>query len=256
MIKLGNYFEICVVTYNRIELVSACLSSIINYTKLPYKLIVCDNYSTDGTREYLKLLEKKKLIHKLILNDTNLGIAESKNQLVDSLTWESDFFVLTDSDIVFPYTVPGWIEQMIDVMNHHPKLGTLNLNFDAVNVAQDTIWWFEKQNELHRQKKDDLLLLEAGFWGSLIPRSTIELLNTFNKIHYDDPKPFRCKSLYGETDEMFRSSIQKLDRWCGIAKNLIGLNLGWDDSKKFQNYHMFKKIERSKAENLRKHEGS
>jgi len=256
MIKINDYFEICVITYNRLEFVSACLSSIINYTKSPYKLIVIDNNSTDGTKEYLQTLHTKKMIHTLILNNTNRGIAEAKNQCVDLLEWKSNFFVMTDSDIVFPYIEPSWEQQMVEVMNHHPKVGVLTLNFSSVNVAEDTKWWFEKQKEADRIKKDDLIRLESGFWGSLISKEALECVLDHNKKKYNEDKVFKCRSLYGETDEMFRQAITNSDKWCGVAKNLIGYNLGWDDNRRFSEYHMFKKIERYKAEQARSWEES
>jgi glycosyltransferase involved in cell wall biosynthesis len=254
MVSIGEYFEICVLTHNRIEFVSECLSSIINHTTLPYKITVFDNASTDGTLEYLKTLEKNGLIHKLISSDKNLGIAEPKNILLGQLEWKSNFVVMTDSDIYFPYINPCWIEQMVKVMNHHPNLAVLSMNFDSVNVAEDTKWWFQKQNEGHRQKKEDLLTLETGFWGMLISKDTVDMVSKHNQKKYDDPKVFRCRTLYGETDEAFRQVIHQSGKWCGVAKNVTGLNLGWDDNRKFQKYNIFKKIERSKAEELRRKE--
>lgn len=254
MLEIGNCVEVCVVTYNRLEYVQACLSSIMSYTGVPLKIVVCDNGSTDGTKEYLELLHRKRLIHKVIFNRENLGIAESKNQLVRALEWESDFFILTDSDIVFPYGNPCYIKCMLEILNRHPQCGVLNLNFESHYVPEESKWWFEKQKESHRLKKDDLILLESGFWGSMITRKTIEEVQKFNKLYYKDPSPFRCRSLYGETDEMFRLALSKMNIWGGVAKNLIGINLGWNDKLKFGDYHMFKKIQRVEAERKRREE--
>jgi len=249
--KINDYFEICVLTFNRLEFVMACLSSIINFTKVPYKLIVIDNGSTDGTKEFLQVLKDKNHIHTLVFNKENKGIAESKNQFLDLVEWKSDFIVMTDSDIVFPYTSPCWITQMLDIMTGAPEIGVLGLNFNDVNVAEDTKWWFSKQHEKHRMKNGYIELV-SGFWGTLIPKATIDSVRKYNQSVYKDDKVFRCRSLYGETDEMFRQAIGKRGQACAIAPNLVGYNLGWDDKAKFVNYHIFKKIERSKAEAARK----
>jgi glycosyltransferase involved in cell wall biosynthesis len=252
MYVIKDFFEIGIVTYNRLEFVSECISSIVNHTKAPFRIYVVDNASTDGTREYIEILNRKGLVHKFVLNNKNTGIAESKNRIVEMLEWKSDFFVLTDSDIVFPYMIPDWITVMLDTMNRHPALGVLGMNFLDINVPEDTRWWFQKQLEPHRQKKHDLIVLESGFWGSLVPKNIIEGVSRFNRTKYGDSKPFRCRSLYGETDEMFRDTLSKMGRWCGVARNVVGINLGWDDSSRFGNYHIFKKKQRSVAEKLRK----
>jgi glycosyltransferase involved in cell wall biosynthesis len=248
---IRDYVEVCVLTYNRIEFVSACLSSIINHTKTPTKIFVIDNGSTDGTVEYLTSLLNKNLIHDLECNTENQGIAKPKNRFLEKVEFKSDFIIMTDSDIVFPYTKPCWLEQYNALFERYPELGMLSLNFDSVNVADDTQWWFAKHKEGHRKKNDDLIILDAGFWGTAISKKTIDRIKTYNKEKYLDDV-FRCKSLYGETDEMLRQALKENGFWCGIAKNIVGYNLGWDDNKKFKEYHMFKKIERSKAEQKRK----
>jgi len=248
-----DYVEVCVLTYNRIEFVSACLSSIINHTKTPIKIFVIDNGSTDGTLEYLKSLQKKGLIYDLECNETNQGISKPKNRFLEKVEFKSDFIIMTDSDIVVPYTKPCWLEQYNTLFEKYPQIGMLSLNFDSVNVADDTRWWFSKHKESHRVKNDDLIILDAGFWGTAITKKSIEHVRKYNKTKFDDDV-FRCRSLYGETDEMLRQALRDNGYWCGIAKKLVGYNLGWDDNKKFGDYHIFKKIERSKAEQMRRGE--
>ncbi len=57
-------------TWNRRYLIQSVLSNIWS-NKFPFKLIIIDNNSTDGTREYL--LKHKNRIDELILNDKNEG---------------------------------------------------------------------------------------------------------------------------------------------------------------------------------------
>ena len=252
MYQFNEYVEVCVLTYNRLEFVSACLSSLINNTPIPLKIFVIDNGSTDGTLEYLQSLLKKNLIHDLECNETNQGIAQPKNRFLEKVEFKSGFIVMTDSDIVFPYTKPCWAEQFVELFNRYPQLGMLSLNFDSVNVADDTRWWFSKHKEGHRKKNDDLIILDAGFWGTAITKTAIDKVKLSNKEKYNVDEVFRCRSLYGETDEMLRQALRDNDFWCGIAKNLVGYNLGWDDKRKFGDYHLFKRIQRGKAEELRR----
>jgi glycosyltransferase involved in cell wall biosynthesis len=218
------------------------------------KIFVIDNASTDGKVEYLQSLKKKNLIHSLQLNEKNMGIAQPKNEFLKKVEFKSDFIIMTDSDIVFPYTNPTWLEQYVELLNKYPEIGMLSLNFDSVNVAEDTRWWFGKQKESHRKKNDDLLILETGFWGTAITKTAIDIVAQQNKEKYGIDEVFRCRSLYGETDEMLRQALRENNMWGAIAKNLVGINLGWDDKQKFGNYYMFKKAERNMAEIMRKKE--
>lgn len=49
--------DIFVQTFNRLDFTKATLEGIIEDTSLPFRLIVVDNHSTDGTVEYLSTLQ-------------------------------------------------------------------------------------------------------------------------------------------------------------------------------------------------------
>jgi len=70
----GKAIDIVTITHNRMQFACACIWSIINYTKYPFRLIVVDNGSTDGTAEWLQMMKVQGFVDELILNRTNLGI--------------------------------------------------------------------------------------------------------------------------------------------------------------------------------------
>ena len=49
-------YGVVIVTYNRLELLKECLLCIDKQVKKFDSVLIVDNYSTDGTREYLKNL--------------------------------------------------------------------------------------------------------------------------------------------------------------------------------------------------------
>ena len=64
--------SIIVLVHNHLDLTKACLQSIFDntsYVKTPYEVIVVDNGSTDGTKEYLQSLDTVKYIR----NEANEG---------------------------------------------------------------------------------------------------------------------------------------------------------------------------------------
>jgi len=70
--------DIIVLNYNNEGHIEKCVGSIIEKTEGRYNLIVVDQGSTDGSREWL--VKKQKVISHLILNEENTGAWEGRNQ--------------------------------------------------------------------------------------------------------------------------------------------------------------------------------
>ncbi|MFQ5828089.1 MAG: glycosyltransferase [Candidatus Methylomirabilia bacterium] len=70
--------SVIIVAYNSLQTLPVCLESLRHGSDIPVEVIVVDNASTDGTREYLQRLGTG-MVH-VILNNTNLGFAKAVNQ--------------------------------------------------------------------------------------------------------------------------------------------------------------------------------
>lgn len=112
--------SIIVLTYNNLELNKKCIQSILDKTAYPlYELIVVDNASTDGTREYLEELQKQKVPKvKVILNDENKGFAGGNN--VGIRAAEGDYVLLLNNDTI---VTRGWITSLAKHLENEPLLG-------------------------------------------------------------------------------------------------------------------------------------
>ncbi|MEM9280767.1 MAG: glycosyltransferase [Verrucomicrobiota bacterium] len=47
------------------------------------QVLVCDDFSTDGSREFLEQLSEQRKGLRIVLNEANLGVAGSRNRLID-----------------------------------------------------------------------------------------------------------------------------------------------------------------------------
>jgi GT2 family glycosyltransferase len=100
---------IIVVTYNNIDLTQLCIDSIFRNTTWPnYEVIVVDNASADGTRNYLRYLARTRPGVKTILNESNHGFAAANNQGLGMA--QGEFLVLLNNDTVVP---KGWIDPLL-----------------------------------------------------------------------------------------------------------------------------------------------
>jgi len=107
--------------FNKLDLTRQCVRSILKNTRYPrYEIIFVDNGSTDGTREYLKSIEKKEKRIRSILNETNAGFAIANNQGADEANGKYILFLNNDTEVQ-----PGWLRALVDVAEDNPAVGAV-----------------------------------------------------------------------------------------------------------------------------------
>jgi len=103
--SLYRSVSICIVTYNRVDLLKACLTNVINYTTHPnYEIIVYSNGCSDGTKSYLQEMSKQHTHIKPIFSDTNDVFVRPNNHMM-RLSEDHDI-VLINNDVV---VTQGWL---------------------------------------------------------------------------------------------------------------------------------------------------
>lgn len=108
--------SIIILTYNNLKFNQICLDSIRKYTiSNTYEIIVVDNKSTDGTREWLK--EQNDI--KLILNDENVGFPKGCNLGVGVSEKDNDILFLNNDTIV----TPRWLDNLKICLYSSNKIG-------------------------------------------------------------------------------------------------------------------------------------
>jgi GT2 family glycosyltransferase len=101
--------SIIIVTFNNLSLNRLCLQTLYAYTDWPnFEVIVVDNGSTDGTREYLKEAERQFSQLRVVFNGANLGFARANN--IGLQKARGEYLVLLNNDTV---VVQGWLSALI-----------------------------------------------------------------------------------------------------------------------------------------------
>lgn len=123
---------ICLITYNRLEYTKRTLRALYKTAELPYYLVVVDNASTDGTRDYLDKHKRREKVDMIILNGdnyypgkaTNIGWSEGLKAFP-----EATHLMRLDNDF---HLEPGWQAAVESYFKAIPELGQLGLDDDAL----------------------------------------------------------------------------------------------------------------------------
>ncbi|MDF7626477.1 glycosyltransferase family 2 protein [Lactobacillaceae bacterium L1_55_11] len=112
-----------IVTYNRLALLKESLTAVLNQGDRLGHVIVVDNQSSDGTREYLDGLTDPRLV--IYHAKDNLGGAGGFNQAVRIFAeqLDDDFVWLMDDDTI---AQPGSLQHLVDYTDQHPDVSFVN----------------------------------------------------------------------------------------------------------------------------------
>lgn len=163
-----NTVSIIVVTYNRIEYLKHFIEFLYLSVGYPFKLIVIDNGSIDGSRDLIIKLKKEGLIWKYLFNKENMLLASAFTEgfkLVDSE------FVITVADDMTPplFKKPDWLEIFVAQMNKDEKIGCINFSANRCS--------FSPFNKKSRPLIEARIKKEGG--------ETLKKFNKLEKLIYD-----------------------------------------------------------------------
>lgn len=130
--------SVITLTYNKLKYTKKYINSLVKYTK-DFELIIVDNGSTDGTREYLKSLDNIKLI----LNDENVGFSKGNNQGLEIA--EGEYIAFLNNDILL---YPNWFEECekVFIKENAGFVGPRHINPHYDNANENNYIQFFKKN--------------------------------------------------------------------------------------------------------------
>jgi GT2 family glycosyltransferase len=102
-----------IVNYNGMETLPACLSSVLDLEYPPCDIIVVDNNSTDGSREWLQINHPRV---RLICLEQNRGLPGARNVILAEAA--TKYILSMDNDIVLE---PDALSRLMDVMEKVPQ---------------------------------------------------------------------------------------------------------------------------------------
>ena len=114
--KSSKFTSIIIVTFNGLEYTKLCIESIRKFTKRgSYEIIVIDNNSTDGTKEWISNQDDLKII----LNEDNLGFTAACNE---GISIDVGDILLLNNDII---VTPRWLENLNKALYSNSNIGAV-----------------------------------------------------------------------------------------------------------------------------------
>ena len=119
--------DIIIPVWNHLDLTQTVIASVRENTTIPYRLIVVDDGSTDGTAAWLAA--QPDII--VITNETNQGFAKSVNRGLRAAT--APYITLLNNDVEID---TGWLRVLIEALETNPKAGAIG----PLSTAKQMQW--------------------------------------------------------------------------------------------------------------------
>lgn len=174
--------SIIILTYNKLEYTQACIDSIRQYTPIgTYQLIIVDNCSTDGTREWL--MDQTDIL--TIFNEENVGFPKGCNQGIGVAT--GDNILLLNNDVL---VTANWLELLNDCLYSSEDVGAVgpvsnsaygDQEIPANYSTLDEMWSFSNSYNANTNPDWEQKLKLIGFC-MLIKREVVDKVGLLDEI--------------------------------------------------------------------------
>lgn len=159
---LKKLITVVICTYNRVDLLSICIKSLINQTadKNLFEILVVNNNSTDDTIKVVKIFKKNNTEIKLrIINENKQGLSHARNK-----GWkeaEGKYVAYIDDDSIANV---DWIEKINKFIIKHQDVEIFGGPYSYYYFKPMPEWYPKEQHTFYLGKK--IMRLNASGWLS------------------------------------------------------------------------------------------
>ena len=119
LMSIPREVSICIVTWNRLDMLKDCIESMVKNTMYPfYKILVHSNGCEDGTQEYLADIAKKDARIIPILSKENEVFVIPNNKMMD--LYPHNDAVLVNNDVTVEL---NWLNALVNAAYMHRQIG-------------------------------------------------------------------------------------------------------------------------------------
>lgn len=158
--NVNPLFTIVIPTYNRSSDLVRCLNSLVSQTYKNFEVVVCDNASTDNTKEVISEYKSLLNLHYVYLMTNSGGPARPRN--VGASNAKGEWICFLDSDDWYTTNKLEYISKL--------DLKTIDFVYHDLNIVKDGVMIKRMRSRNLNEKKSYLDLL-LGSYG--IPTSSV-----------------------------------------------------------------------------------
>lgn len=244
--------SIIIVSYNTRLLLADCIESIMEHTvDIDFEIIVVDNNSADGSKEYVRGIYPNVI---WIDSGNNIGFGRANN--LGAQYAQGEYLLFLNSDTLLKNNALQYFIKYMHVLGSdkvgilgswlYDREGHINLSYgDFPTPSSEMKYVFGKIT--NRKASDDTTVIRTVDWVSgadmFIKRSLFEDMGGF------DPNIFMY---YEETDLQYRLSESGYGRYIIPGPEIIHLECGSSDGKRLT-YRKFLMSQHSYNYYIRKH---
>jgi len=165
-------FSIILPVKNGVKYIKECVYSILNQTYKDFNVLVLDNNSNDGTKEWLYTLIDDRI--QIFTSNTSLSIEENWNRIL--ALKKNEFITLIGHDDILH---SDYLQEMVNLINQYPDASLYQTQFNYIN----------SYGELIRTCKQIPHKLSSLELMSLILKREIDINGTgymMRSFHYDE----------------------------------------------------------------------
>ena len=122
------FISVVMCSYNTKSFIEKAVNSILDQSYKNWELIIIDDCSTDGTREWLKILENNKQV-RLFLQEENAGYVASKNFGISQA--RGNYISQCDSDDYFDVNL---LEKQVEVIINNTDINIVACGFHYIDM--------------------------------------------------------------------------------------------------------------------------
>jgi len=229
--------SIIIVSYNTLDLIGDCLTSVFEASNITREVFVVDNASTDGSSDFIN--DNFPSVH-LLANTKNVGFAAANNQVLQQCKGKYIFFLNPDTTVL-----SNAFSEAISFMDAHPRFGlagTKIINSDGT-LQRSVSYKYPGQKYAANTLSNLPGNIACVLGASMIGRSEI-----IKKIGGFDEDFF----LYGE-DQDLCLKIRKLGYEIGYTDSAVVIHLGGQSEKTSSSSEIWGKKVRAEYIFYRKH---
>lgn len=164
--------SVAMCTFNGSQFIKEQLNSIIDQTRQPDEIIICDDISIDNTIEVIQsILKKTNIEWKILVNESRLGVAKNFEKAIGLCT--GDIIFTSDQD---DYWIEYKIERILDEFQKNPDVNLVFSNarlVDANLIELPGDLWGSINFSSNILKKDKINILETLLKNNFVTGATM-----------------------------------------------------------------------------------